>query len=99
MNVLLQLQQWYESRCDGDWEHGFGVSIGTLDNPGWIVSIDLNGTGLENRKFPTVENSGSGQDWVKCWVDDGKFNGAGGPQKLEEILATFLGWATKESAG
>src|SRR5436190_1310768 len=96
MSVLIQLQQWYESQCDGDWEHQFGVSIGTLDNPGWTVSIDLNGTNLENRTFPTFEDLDPGQDWIKCWVEDGKFNGAGGPQKLEEILATFLRWATKE---
>jgi hypothetical protein len=53
-------------------------------------------TDLENRVFPTFEDLDPGQDWPKCWVEDGKFNGAGGPQKLEEIPATFLRWATKE---
>jgi immunity protein 53 of polymorphic toxin system len=97
MSVLLQLEQWYESQCDGDWEHHFGVSIGTLDNPGWTVTIDLNGTGLENLMFPTFEDLAPTQNWIKCWVEDGKFYGVGGPQKLEEILAAFLRWATKES--
>ena len=36
---LEALQHWYESQCDGDWEHEFGVKIGTLDNPGWMVDI------------------------------------------------------------
>jgi len=77
-------------------EHQFGVSIGTLDNPGWTVSIDLHGTDLENHTFQTIEDLSPGQDWVKCWVEGAKFNGAGGPQKLEENLTTFLCWAKKE---
>jgi hypothetical protein len=28
------LEAWYASRCDGEWEHGYGISIETLDNPG-----------------------------------------------------------------
>lgn len=46
MNVLQEIQSWYISNCNGDWEHSFGVSIDTLDNPGWSVRIDLADTGL-----------------------------------------------------
>jgi hypothetical protein len=28
------LQEWYAGRCNGDWEHSFGVSTDSLDNPG-----------------------------------------------------------------
>jgi Immunity protein 53 len=35
------LEKWYRARCNGDWEHQWGVEIGTLDNPGWRVHIDL----------------------------------------------------------
>ena len=38
------LSDWYESNCNDDWEHGYGVKIETLDNPGWLVQIDLFGT-------------------------------------------------------
>ena len=38
-NALQALQQWYLAQCDGDWEHGYGVSITTLDNPGWSLDI------------------------------------------------------------
>ena len=41
--ILLRLQRWYVSRCDGEWEHGMGVRIETLDNPGWQVVIDSGG--------------------------------------------------------
>jgi|GEM_PF-3181522 len=39
MNVFTELTNWYQNQCDGDWEHKYGVSIETLDNPGWIVKI------------------------------------------------------------
>ena len=38
---LLWLMQWRLDQCDNDWEHCHGVSIGTLDNPGWTLRIDL----------------------------------------------------------
>jgi hypothetical protein len=43
---LSWLQRWYSAHCDGEWEHGFGVTIETLDNPGWSVKIDVEGTEL-----------------------------------------------------
>ena len=45
MKELEWLEQWYEKTCDGDWEHIYGISIDTLDNPGWRVRIDLRETG------------------------------------------------------
>ena len=32
MSLIRWLEEWYKSQCDGDWEHLFGVEIGTLDN-------------------------------------------------------------------
>lgn len=33
-DLVKRLERGYRSQCDGDWEHGEGVEIGTLDNPG-----------------------------------------------------------------
>ncbi|WP_328686786.1 immunity 53 family protein [Streptomyces caniferus] len=33
------LPSWYASHCDGDREHEGGVTIKTLDNPGWAVKM------------------------------------------------------------
>ncbi|MBJ7330653.1 MAG: hypothetical protein JHC95_12210 [Solirubrobacteraceae bacterium] len=43
---LRHLEAWYLAQCDGDWEHEFGVSIETLDNPCWRMRIDLCGADL-----------------------------------------------------
>ena len=93
MNVLQELQRWYQSHCNGDWEHGHGVRIDTLDNPGWSVTIDLDETDIEGRSFQEVKRLGSKSAWIHCQVVDGKFEGRGGPFMLEEILRTFLSWA------
>ena len=98
MSTLQKLQDWYRSECDGEWEHGCGVSISTLDNPGWSVTIDLDGTSLEGRRFEAV-SYGVGKDavegsddWLDCRVEEKRFQGRGGPRKLEEILEIFMRW-------
>jgi hypothetical protein len=50
MSHLKALQEWYAAMSDGDWEHELGISIETIDNPGWVVSIDLEGTPLEGQE-------------------------------------------------
>jgi hypothetical protein len=41
MNALSYLEKWYRSHCNGEWEHAEGISIGTLDNPGWSIAVSL----------------------------------------------------------
>src|SRR5688500_14510280 len=90
---LRELQEWYESQCDGDWEHSYGVRIETLDNPGWLVKIDLEDTDLEGREFSEVSNLAPEREWIHCKVSEGKFSGAGGASMLNHILRAFLDWA------
>src|SRR5215208_5677629 len=90
---LAELQAWYEAQCDGDWEHEFGVRVGTLDNPGWTGEIDVAETPLEGRAFPAIDRVAAGPAWMKCWVSEGKFRGVGGPLTLGRILRAFLDWA------
>ncbi len=90
MSTLAKLQNWYESNCNGEWEHNFGVKIETLDNPGWSVEINLIGTKNENINFKNIKLERIRDDWVHCFVKDNVFLGAGGPNNLEEILKIFL---------
>ena len=88
------LQDWYLRHCDGDWEHMYGVQIGTLDNPGWSVDIDLAETELEDKSFaPIRRNSESDTNWVVAAVREKKFEARGGPKNLREMLVTFQCWA------
>ena len=69
---LAQLQQWYLSNCNGDWEHTYGVSIGTLDNPGWSLKIELTGTSCDGRDLArsAVGDHDTDESWHVRWVAD-----------------------------
>lgn len=96
MEILKWLQEWYNSQCDGDWEHGGGIRMTSIDNPGWHVSISLDGTEMENKQMDVVRLDRTDEDWIYCKIQDGYFNGAGGPGNLEEILKIFHLWATTD---
>jgi hypothetical protein len=103
MSALQGLQRWYHAQCDDDWEHSCGVRIETLDNPGWRVHIDVVGTPLEFKPFDRIEvgedDSNFDDDgrqigpWWTCWVEDGAWHAACGPESLESALEAFLRWA------
>ena len=91
MTTLERLARWYESNCDDEWEHSYGIKIDTLDNPGWRVEIDLRGTPLVSRPFIAHEDQYSDErQWLRCWRDDGSFQIACGPIRLEDGLRVFL---------
>jgi hypothetical protein len=94
------LERWYQSRCDGEWEHDHGVTIQSLDNPGWLVTIELqhlvsaqraNDRVLAVVGEPPSDANGNlgGVIWMECKIESGKFVGAGDPTQLRAILAQF----------
>lgn len=95
MEELQQLQDWYLSQCNGDWEHTYDVKIGTLDNPGWTLEVDLRETELAGCSFEPLGRGDAedDSDWIHCKVEQEKFMGAGGSKNLTELLRVFLTWA------
>lgn len=103
---LSWICNWYLSQCDDDWEHSFGVIIRNLDNPGWMVEINLDGTELEESDFQKVE-FGQGTRDVEEWrltgswwvvsVKDKTFSAFCGPLDLPVVLKTFRNWAEATS--
>jgi hypothetical protein len=96
---LPRLTRWFAAHCDGEWEHGHGISITTTDNPGWWVKVALGQTELADRDFvPVLENIDTNGHpcalrWLHCSIKDGQWQGAGDETRLDEILAIFLAWA------
>ncbi len=89
---MISLEDWYASQCNGKWEHSYGIRLRTLDNPGWHLSICLNETGFENKKFQEISNDRTEHDWVHCRVQNSKFDAHCGPKNLEEMIEIFLTW-------
>ena len=90
-DALYLLQRWYAAQCDSEWEHSYGVSIETLDNPGWSVRIELTGTelaALDNRDWARSERSE--HDWLHWRVADAIYEAACGPTNLNEAIVAFL---------
>ena len=103
VEVFKWLETWYAQQRDGEWEHSFGVTINTLDNPGWEVVIDLGPSQIDKAKKervicsigepPGAENQNEGGiAWMVCEIKASQFRGAGDPSKLTTILETFRDW-------
>lgn len=90
MSTISELQDWYSSQCDGVWEHDKGISIDTLDNPGWHLKVNLVGTKLEFRKCEEIKVERSETDWYVVRCNNGLFEGFCGSRNLEEVLIIFL---------
>ena len=88
-SIIKKIQEWYKSQIDGDWEHSFGLTIDTIDNPGWHVVIDLSKTDLEKENFQQKVDNGD-QDWYSIEIKNNVYEGFGDADKLELILQTFV---------
>ncbi|MBL0319046.1 MAG: hypothetical protein IPP74_07135 [Alphaproteobacteria bacterium] len=89
--TLNWLMSWYASHCNGDWEHMYGVTISTLDNPGWRVKIELTDTKLENLSINRQTYETSETDWYTFIIKDQVFDATGDPTKLEILIESFRG--------
>jgi Immunity protein 53 len=92
-DIISWFELFYVGNCDGDWEHQSGITITTIDNPGWSVTVDIEGTVLERASFSRVEIEKGERDWVQCWIQDSMWQGRGGPRNLHDILDIFRRWA------
>jgi hypothetical protein len=103
MNSLEWLQDWYYARCDDEWEHQHGITIQSLDNPGWLVKIDLAGTPMSGGNMQEVGQPSQvnhhgvrgDHDWLHCKIEEGFFIGAGGPLSLFRICDAFRDWVSQ----
>ncbi len=99
MDIIGKLQNWYKNNCDGDWEHSYGIKIGTVDNPGWSVEIDLKNTKCDGKNFSEIDIDNGDNDWINCRVLENKFLGHGDAGKLKSILKIFLDFSERANKG
>lgn len=66
-----------------------GVEIGTLDNPGWQVKINLEGTPWADRQQEREIRERTDHDWYHAWSDGHTWEAFCGPQNLGEVLGRF----------
>lgn len=93
LDCLERLEQWYASMCNGDWEHTYGIVLETVDNPGWMLTVDLTDTPLMQQPFAVYADRVSDTDWIHCSVEGAIFRGSAGMSRLSQMLGVFLDWA------
>lgn len=87
---LARLMAWYQSMCNGDWEHSYGVTLDTLDNPGWLLKVDLIETDLQGRVAELRQFNTGREQWWQARADGLKFEAAGGPLTLPLLIKAFF---------
>ena len=96
-SIIKWLESWYLSNCNGDWEHSYGITIETTDNPGWRIKIDLNSTSLQNEKIEYTLNEKDENDWYGVKVENAEFVAGGDPNKLLFLIELFKQFVEKGS--
>jgi len=96
-DLVHLLQKWYAEQCEDDvapgqtpWQHRYGVSISTFDNPAWNIRIDLAGTRMSGASMTPIDIDNGDEDWITCHIVDDTFCGIGDPSKLATILEAFF---------
>jgi Immunity protein 53 len=88
-NIFKWLNDWYIKNCDGDWEHYYGIKIETIDNPGWTIEIDTEGSLYELQNIPWTFFEKCSSDWYGYKVEEKKFEASGDHTKLEFLINLF----------
>lgn len=89
-DVIALLQEWYAAQCNGDWEHSYGVKIDTLDNPGWILKVDLRETEWEDLSVSLVRTFVADNNWMQYEVAGSCFTACGDVGKLVSMIEQFI---------
>ena len=89
---LLLPEKWFTARCDGEWEQHYGVRIDSLDNPGWTLEIDLEGTPAQSRCLARTMIQRGENDWIHYWVERKRFQARVGIGNLDEAIRIFVDW-------
>lgn len=92
INNLEWLDGWYQRQCNGEWEHSHGVHLEMLEPKGWQLTIRLTGTSAANTAPQNLRLDSSAGDWIDCSISSDRFEGAGDPRKLEQIIGIFRKW-------
>jgi len=68
----------------------WGVDL--VDNPGWLLTVDLGNMRLVDRPHERQEIHRSEHERVVTWVEGHQFHAACGPLNLGEALSMFRRW-------
>lgn len=80
------LQSFFQSNCDGEWEHEYGCTIETTSDPGWKLTFELRGTTYDSLNLEELEDRQGPMSWMKCKIEDSVFIAYSSPKRLAECI-------------
>ncbi|MCI9247986.1 MAG: rhodanese-related sulfurtransferase [Dorea sp.] len=95
MELLKWLQDWCKKQYENELGHIPEIKIYNIDNPGWVVKIDLSKTKFADKPFEQIRYDEGDNDWMFCNIKDSVFDGCGASQKLADILRVFKSWVSE----
>jgi hypothetical protein len=88
-NILKWLQNWFFQNCDGKWEKEQRLLIETIDNPGWLLTLQLKNSINDNNAIEDLSIERTEKNWCQSYIKNNEFVAVGGPFNLTEILYCF----------
>jgi hypothetical protein len=88
-DILKWLQNWFFQNCDGKWEKEQRLLIETIDNPGWLLTLQLKNSINDNKAIEELSIERTEQNWCQSHIKKNEFVAVGGPFNLTEILYYF----------
>lgn len=102
MGSVNYLEELLVALSDGVWEHGQGIKITSLDNPGWTIDLCLSGTQYSEIVEEPRLVERSDDDWFHIKTEErdfAKFLEINcGPRNLEECLGLLRTILERERA-
>jgi hypothetical protein len=85
-NAFDWLQSFFQSCCDGSWEHDYGCTMESGSAPGWRMTFDLNGTPYEGALLDELEDHLGPISWMRCKIEGGRYIADCSPKRLAECI-------------
>ncbi|MFN9015595.1 MAG: Imm53 family immunity protein [Hyphomonadaceae bacterium] len=93
---LSKLNDLFEAQWIEDVGEDVGITIDSLDNPGWSLKVELAWLAdkrLLSKHFESVQIERSDRDWLFANKIGTFFEAFGGIRNLDEVIGLFLDWA------
>jgi hypothetical protein len=76
-----------------------GIKIGTIDNPGWRITINVWGTELQDIPFEEVSHGLSEEEeiWWHRKKEKSSFQAACSPTNFNKVITIFNEWVSAVS--
>jgi len=96
-NVLKWFENWHMQYLQTVGQPEKSSLLITIDNPGWGMTVDLSDRLSDHPKVLLSDVEKTENDWFYCAIENNKFEAAGGPFNLYDILLIFQMYVEKES--